>query len=413
MTGEVLTPHVESSEARIVLDPWFKTHAPEEYAKLREQGPVHPVRFASGFNGWMVVDYELARQALTHPALLKDATPAAAALEAVGFVANQADVGVGGNMLEADPPQHTRLRKLVSGAFTPRRTAALEPRIAEITDALLDTLPPAGHTDLVTVLTTPLPVTIIAELLGIPPEHRDAFRTLSSSASLVGTSGHREALAGLHQLLGGLVADKRRSPEDDLLSALVTARDEEDGRLSESELIGTALLLIIAGHETTVNLIGNAVLALLRHPEQLRVLRETPELMPGAIEEFLRYDTSVEHTTLRFAAEDLRFGGQVIAKGDIVAVALASANRGAPLVPPRDPAVLDITAPAARHLAFGHGIHHCLGAPLARLEATVALRTLLRRTRHLELAVEPEELNWIPAGMMRGLLNLPVRYEMA
>jgi cytochrome P450 len=396
----------------VVLNAEFKARAHEEYTRLRSIGPIHQVRLASGIDGWLVVGYDLAREALTHPSLLKDWEPAADKLAAAGYILNKPGVGLGGHMLESDPPAHSRLRRLVSGAFTPRRSAELAPRIEQIAEFLLDSLLPAGEIDLVTAFTAPLPVTVIAELLGIPEEDRDDFRTWAATALEVGAPGHADAVVGLHRLLGKLIPEKRRQPTDDLLSALVAARDEDNGRLSEEELVGTALLLVIAGHDTTVNLLGNAVLALLDHPEQLHTLRERPELIENAVEEFLRYDTSVENSTPRYAADDLTLGEVRVSRGDVVVVALASASRDAPLPPGRDASVLDVTAPAPRHMSFGHGIHHCLGAPLARLEATIALRTLLRRTRCLELALDRRELSWIGSGMMRGVLSLPVRYEL-
>ncbi|MFJ9453888.1 cytochrome P450 [Kitasatospora sp. NPDC101447] len=419
-------------DGRVVLDPAFKADAPARYAALRELGPVHPAEFQPGLTGWLVVGHDLAREALTHPALLKDATPAAGALAAAGFVLHEPSVGLGAQMLEADPPEHTRLRRLAATAFTPRRTAALAPRIEQIAHALIDRMPPSGVIDLVEAFNAPLPATVIAELLGIPPEHHRDFRRWSGQALQVTSPEHRGALAALHALLATLVADKRRRPQDDLLSALVAVRDSpgdhgagpksglerhpgsgsEDGRLSEEELVGTALMLVVAGHESTVNLLGNAVLALLQHPDQLRLLRERPELVPGAVEEFLRHDTSVERSTNRYAAEDLDLGGVSIPRGSLVAVALGSAGHDAPQADGGgDPAGLDVARPAARHLAFGHGVHYCLGAPLARLEATVALRTLLARVPELDLAVPVDSLDWIGSGIIRGVRSLPVRYR--
>ncbi|GGM22419.1 cytochrome P450 [Streptomyces fumigatiscleroticus] len=394
------------------MGPEFKRDAHRQYARLRAKGPVHPAQFFPGITGWVVVDYDLAREALTHPALLKDPEPAAEMLEAAGFLGHKRGTGFGGQMLEADPPEHTRLRRLVSGAFSPKRTAAMEPRITEIAGRLIDALPPSGELDLVEAYTAPLPVAVIAELLGIPEADRQDFRRWTTLAFQVGHPEYATAVASLHGFLRQLAEDKRRAPGDDLLSALVAARDEDDGRLSQDELAGTAALLVIAGHETTVNLLGNAVPALLRHPDQLRLLRDDPRLLPDAVEEFLRYDTSVERTTNRYAAEDLELGGVHIPRGGIVAVALASASRDAPLPDGGDPDVLDITRPAVRHLSFGHGIHHCLGAPLARLETRVALHTLLARVRQLEPAVPAGSLDWFPAGMVRGVLSLPVRYRL-
>ncbi|MFB7493373.1 cytochrome P450 [Streptomyces sp. NPDC056161] len=396
---------------RVVLNPAFKADAPAQYARLRALGPIHPAEFHLGLKGWVVVGHDLAREALTHPALLKDDRPAADALAAAGYVLHQPGVGLGAQMLEADPPEHTRLRRLAAGAMTPRRTAELAPRIQQIADDLIDAMPLAGEIDLVESFNAPLPVAVIAELLGIPVEHREDFRRWSSHALQVASPEHRPALAGLHGLLRGLIADKRHAPADDLLSALVAVRDEDDGRLSEEELVGTALMLTVAGHETTVNLLGNATLALLRRPDQLRLLRDSPELMPGAVEEFLRFDTSVERSTNRFASEDIELGGVRIPRGGIVAVALGSAGHDAQQAAGQDPAVLDVARPHARHLAFGHGVHYCLGAPLARLEATIALRTLLARVTELELAVPVDSLRWIPSGIMRGAVSLPVRYR--
>jgi cytochrome P450 len=361
--------------------------------------------------GWFVVGYDAAREALTHPALLKDPTPAADALEAAGYTLNKPGVGLGGQMLEADAPEHTRLRRLVSGAFTPRRTAELAPRIQRIADDLIDRMAPRGEIDLVESFTARLPVTVIAELLGIPDEHREDFRVWTSNALNLIADDHHDSLRNLHILLSKLIAEKRREPGDDLISALVAARDEDDGRLTEEELVGTVMLLVVAGHETTVNLLGNALFALFRHPEQLRLLRDRPDLLPGAVEEFLRYDSSVEISTHRYAAEDLVLAGQAIPRGSAVVVALSSASRDAPQTDGADPAELDVARRNARHLSFGHGIHHCLGAPLARLEISIALSTLLRRLPRLESVLAPDAEAWIPSGMMRGLTRLPVRYE--
>ena len=217
-----------------------------------------------------------------------------------------------------------------------------------------------------------------------------------------------EGFSNLNAYLAELVAEKRRAPGDDLLSALVAVRDEGDGRLSEEELVGTASLLVMAGHDTTVNLLGNAMVALFDHPGQARLLRQRPELIKGAVEEFLRFDPSVEYTPMRFAARDIELGGARIARGDIVVVSLTSASRSDPALGADQRDSLDVSRPAARHLAFGYGIHRCLGAPLAQLEAEIGIGTLLRRFPHLRLLVPTAELRWIPTGMMRGPLSLPV-----
>nr|WP_269328837.1 cytochrome P450 [Kineosporia babensis] len=216
----------------------------------------------------------------------------------------------------------------------------------------------------------------------------------------------REAGIWLNNYVAALVAGKRARPADDLLSDLVAQTNDEDGALSDAELIGTGVLLVIAGHETTVNLLGNAMVALFRNPDQAAVLRQRPDLLENAVEEFLRYDSSVEQSSFRFAAADLELGGVQIRRGDVVSVFLGEASRAAPQT--GDPKVLDVARPSPRHVAFGHGIHYCLGAPLARMEGAIAIGELLRRFPQIRPAGPVEEVNWIPAGIMRGPVQLPV-----
>lgn len=384
----------------------FKADAPARYAELRELGPVHRSRFSNGIEGWLVVGHDAAQEALVHPALIKDATPSLEVLEAAGYTNHRTGVGLGGNMLVADPPDHTRLRKLVAGAFSPGRTRRLGPRVQEIADSLVDAIAGKGSADLVEEFTEPLPVAVISELLGVPEEDRADFRMWSSRMLGAPSPLQREAGVNLNRYLGELVEAKRRSPDDALLSALVAVSDKDDGRLSEVELVGTAALLVVAGHETTVNLLGNALVALLRAPEQAELLRKRPSLVHGAVEEFLRFDSSVEHATPRYVNEDLVIAGTAMRRGDVVMVALSSASRDVPVE--GDPGVLDVAREGVRHLSFGYGIHYCLGAPLARLEAVVALETLLRRIPDLRPAGSLDELEWVPSGIMRGPLALPV-----
>ena len=384
----------------------FKADAPARYAELRELGPVHRSRFSNGIEGWLVVGHDAAQEALVHPALIKDATPSLEVLEAAGYTNHRTGVGLGGNMLVADPPDHTRLRKLVAGAFSPGRTRRLGPRVQEIADSLVDAIAGKGSADLVEEFTEPLPVAVISELLGVPEEDRADFRVWSSRMLGAPSPLQREAGVNLNRYLGELVEAKRRSPDDALLSALVAVSDKDDGRLSEVELVGTAALLVVAGHETTVNLLGNALVALLRAPEQAELLRKRPSLVHGAVEEFLRFDSSVEHATPRYVNEDLVIAGTAMRRGDVVMVALSSASRDVPVE--GDPGVLDVAREGVRHLSFGYGIHYCLGAPLARLEAVVALETLLRRIPDLRAAGSLDELEWVPSGIMRGPLALPV-----
>ena len=253
-----------------------------------------------------------------------------------------------------------------------------------------------------------LPVRVICELLGVREREQGQFsdwtrKTLGSSPA-----DRQEGFRNLNGYLAELVAEERRAPGPDLLSALVAVRDSRDGRLSEEELVGTATLLVMAGHDTTVNLLGNAMVALFDHPGQARLLRLVAELIKTAVEEFLRFDPSVEYTPMRFAARDIELGGARIARGGIVVVSLTSASRSDPALAAAERDTLDVARPAARHLAFGYGIHRCLGAPLAQLEAEIGIGTLLRRFPDLRPTIPTTELRWIPAGMMRGPLSLPV-----
>jgi len=390
------------------IDAAFKVAAQSRYAELRALGPVHRARILNGIPCWIVVDHDLAKQALTHPALLRDETPARDTLDAAGYTVQLPGVGMARNMLIVDPPDHTRLRRLVAAAFTRPRVAALRPRITEIAEELADGIAAAGETDLVPSYTSLLPVRVICELLGVREREQGQFRDWTRKTLSASPAERQQGFINLNQYLAELVAEKRRAPADDLLSALVAVRDEHDGRLSEEELVGTASLLVIAGHDTTVNLLGNAIVALFDHPGQARLLRQRPEVIKGAVEEFLRFDTSVEFTPMRFAARDIEFGGARIARGDVVVVSLTSANRSDPGLAAAERDTLDVSRPAARHLAFGHGIHRCLGAPLAQLEAEIGIGTLLRRFPDLRLTIPAAELEWIPAGMMRGPLSLPV-----
>jgi cytochrome P450 len=317
------------------------------------------------------------------------------------------------NMLDTDPPDHERLRALVSKAFTPRLIERLRPRVQAISDGLLDAVQDRGEMDLIDDYAFPLPITVIAELLGVPAEDRNNFREWSDAAvSGNASQEYMEQILIPHMqaftdYLRALFEEKRSNPKDDLVSALVRAEEAGD-RLSEDELLGMVFLLLVAGHETTVNLIGNGVLALLQHPDQLRKLKEDPSLIKPAVEELLRYDGPVETSTERFAREDVEIGDQVIPRGEMVLVVLAAADHD----PERfsDPDELDITRTDNRHLAFGKGIHHCLGAPLARMEGQIAISTLLRRMPNLRLEGSPESLSWRPGMILRGLRGLPVAF---
>ncbi|MFB7598149.1 cytochrome P450 [Streptomyces sp. NPDC056160] len=376
------------------------------YARLRAKGPVHRIRMPEGgAEAWLVVGYEAGRAALADPGLSKDWAKASPALP-LGTVSS------GPHMLRYDPPDHTRLRRLVAREFTARRVEELAPRVQRTTDTLLDRMldAPDGRADLVEALPFPLPISVICELLGVPDLDRASFRTWSNEAIGAADVAQRGAAAdAMARYMRELVADKRQRPGEDLLSALIHGEDDDGDRLSHEELVGMAWLLLVAGHETTVNLISNGVLALLTHPGQLAALRADLTLIDAAVEEMLRYDGPLETPTYRFTTEPVTIGDTVVpGGGELVLVAIADANRD----PGRfcDPDRFDITRDARGHVAFGHGIHHCLGAPLARLEARIAVRTLLERCPDLALDIHPAAITWRPGLMIRGPRSLPVRF---
>lgn len=317
------------------------------------------------------------------------------------------------HMLNKDGAEHRRLRNLAGKAFTPARVKALRPRIQAIADELIDGIQERGQIDLIGDYAFHVPTIVISELLGVPAADRERFKDWSNAFVTPALDAAAQARAAqlLQEFVGylrALFTARRQTPQDDLISALVRAQDAGD-QLSEAELFSTVVLLIVAGHETTVNLIGNAVLALLRQPERQRRLAENSSLMEAAVEEFLRYDSPVERALVRWAAQDTVLGGQQIRRGDLVIGVIGSANRdpGHYAQPDR----LDLERGAQRHLAFGHGAHYCLGAPLARLEGEIAIGTLLRRLPGLRLAVPESELVWRTVPTFRGLAALPVTWE--
>jgi cytochrome P450 len=386
-------------------DPWTATADGErhrEYAALGERGPVQQVLLPNGAPGWLVTSNEAARAALTHPGLSKGGPARAPYADELppGIAA-----AINNHMLAMDPPDHTRLRKLVSGAFTRRRTEALAPAIQQLADDLLDRLADRDEADLITTFAYPLPIAVICRLLGVPDADHHLFREWTAplvvGGNMAGVEAYSAAATALVTYVRELLAEKRMRPADDLLSALVAARDGTD-RLAEDELTSMVYLLLLAGHETTVNLIGNGVLALLTHPDQLGLLRAEPERLPAAVEELLRFDGPLQSTIPTIATEPVEIAGTTIPEGANVVVALLAANR--------DPDRLDITRAETRgHLAFGHGVHHCLGAPLARLEGRIALGSLIARFPRLRLAVPAAEITRTPGFLMNGLAALPVR----
>jgi cytochrome P450 len=389
------------------MDPEFVADPYQTYHRLRATDPVHhsPLGF------WVLTRYEDVVAVLRDPRLAKEAI---ASVVAARFGV-EVPVGMRLSMLDRDPPDHTRLRGLVSKAFTPRVVEALRPHIQQIVDGLLERVERAGSMDLIEEFAYPLPVVVICEMLGVPVEDHERFKgwslEIARSLDLIlqppDSDLARRSVDARHALTDyfrGLIAERRASPRADMLSALIAAEEAGD-RLSEQELMATCILLLVAGHETTVNLIGNGTLALLRHPDELRRLRENPSLIGSAVEELLRYDGPVQRTA-RIPSAAVTIGGRTIEAGEMVMPFIGAADRDPAHFP--DPDRLDIARSDNRHIAFGLGIHFCLGAPLARLEGQIAINTLVRRLPKLALATDRPEYR--QSLTLRGLKTLPVAF---
>jgi len=384
------------------------------FEAVRDRAPVHRVTLADGHEAWLVVRHAEARAALNDPRISKDMQ---AAMAASGSIVAEGLPGpaFARHMLAVDPPDHTRLRRLVAGAFSLRRVEALHEHVQRIVDDMLDAIAARGAdtvVDLIDNFAFPLPFTVICELLGVPETGRSSFghalvEMLVPTRTEEEYANAKAASDTVVAFLGNLVAEKRRHPDDALVSALIDARDGDE-QLTEQELLSTIFQLVIAGHDTTSSLIGNGVVALLTHPEQLARLRADPALMANAVEELIRYDAPVPHSTFRYAREPIELGGVTIPAGAQILVNLAAANRDGEHY--ARPDALDVDRSDGRHLGFGHGIHFCLGAPLARMEGQIALGTLIRRFPDLRLAVPVEQLHWDHGDglVLRGLTNLPV-----
>ncbi|MFH9493268.1 cytochrome P450 [Streptomyces halstedii] len=405
-------------DAAPALFTWeFATDPYPAYAWLRAHSPVHRTTLPSGVEAWLVTRYEDARQALADARLSKDPAHHAGPSDAKGKtgIPGERKAELTTHLLNIDPPDHTRLRRLVSKAFTPRRVAAFAPRVQELTDRLIDGFADRGQADLIHDFAFPLPIYAICDLLGVPEEDQDDFRDWAGMMIRHGggpRGGVARSVKKMRGYLAELIHRKRENPGDDLISDLIRASDHGE-HLTENEAAAMAFILLFAGFETTVNLIGNGVYALLCHPEQRERLQRSlaageSGLLATGIEELLRYDGPVELATWRYATVPLTLGGEEIGAGDPVLVVLAAADRDPDRFP--DPDRLDLARSDNQHLGYGHGIHYCLGAPLARLEGQTALATLLGRLPDLRLAVEPGELRRRGGLIMRGLRTLPVEF---
>ena len=390
------------------------------FAQIREMGAVVPIPFpiAGNTQAWMVTRIEEA----VH--ILKDHEHFTVDPRSIGVddflrqrFADTSDDTFSfftsrSSMVSVDEPDHRRLRGLVSQAFTPRYMESLRPRVQEIADELLDEVQVQGQMDIIESYAFPLPINVISEMLGVPKEDRPQIRAWSESMVTGGgmMGGSEEGIASMRAFSAyarQLVSEKREHPQNDLISQLVTIEEQGD-RLSELELISMITLLIFAGHETTSNLIGIGTLMLLDHPDQLAKLKADLSLVPLAVEELLRFNGPVTMPAPRFATEDIELAGQQIKKGDILITVLISANRDEKQF--TDPDELNIARTLNRHIAFGQGIHICLGAPLARLEGDIAFTTLLRRLPNLRLNAPRESITWRASANLRGLTALPVSF---
>jgi cytochrome P450 len=390
------------------MDPEFVADPYPMYQRLQADDPVHhsPLGF------WVLTRYADVMASLRDPRLVKEPI---AAFVAARFGMTVPPPGLGLSMLDRDPPDHTRLRGLVSKAFTPKALERLRPDIQRIVDGLLDQVDGRGEMDLIDEFAYPLPVNVICDMLGVPVKDHERFkqwgldiaRGLDAIMLPPDSEVGQRSIAGrraLAQYFRELIAQRRAAPRDDMLSALIAAEEAGD-KLNEEELLATCILLLVAGHETTVNLIGNGTLALLRHPAELRRLRDDPGIIGTAVEELLRFDGPVQRTA-RIPSEDIVVGGRTIPKGEMVMPFLGAADRDPAQFP--DPQRLDLTRADNRHIAFGLGIHFCLGAPLARMEGQIAINTLLKRLPKLALATDKPEFR--QSLTLRGLQSLPVSF---
>ncbi|MGW1979467.1 cytochrome P450 family protein [Streptomyces sp. NPDC001889] len=398
------------SETFDLYSPAFAADPHAMYTAMRERAPAHLAHYPGGLDLWLVTRYEDVRTVLSDHRFSMSSENSASPL----FADDPEEHGTRGlehNLTNLDPPDHTRLRRLVTREFSAARVEALRSRVAAHVDALIDAFAGDGTADLVAQFAVPLPTGVAAQLLGVEPEDWERFRVFSRRLVMPDYDMTPEDFTRNKQhiraFIGELIDRKRARPGNDLAGSLTRACDAE-GAITEDELVGTLFTLLVGSHETTTNFIGNAVLALLRHPDQLELLRTSPELLPAAVEELLRYDGPFEASSLRFAVEDVEMGGVTVPAGSTVVAVLASANRD----PERffDPDRLEIRRPDNAHVAFGHGIHFCPGRSLSLLEAEVALERLISRLPGLRHA-GGAPLRWHEGLFFRGLHELPVAFE--
>ncbi|MFI0483545.1 cytochrome P450 [Actinomadura sp. 9N215] len=387
-------------QKRELLGPGFDIDPYPAYRRLREEAPVHRVRLRDGLYCWWISRYEDARAALADPRLSRDprsAVPEWRAADRGRRLEDESELGT--HLLTLDPPDHTRLRRLVHEAFSARAVEAIEDRVQKTAGALADRFQDRGTAEIIGEYAYPLAAAVIGTIMGVPARDHHLFRQWTSNA--VPDAGPGPSPGAY---IDELVEAKRRAPGDDLVNTLIT-----DGELSAAELRSMIFLLLIAGHEGSVALVGNALVALLRHPDRLRLLRSRPDLLGPAVEEALRWDGPMELAAWRFPKEPVVYGGIRIPAGEPVVISLAAAHRDPEAF--TDPDEFDVGRADNPHLAFGRGIHYCVGAQLARLEGRIAIGTLINRLPGLALAVPLEELPRQPSFIVRGLHELPVTFS--
>lgn len=396
----------------MMLNPFMEQFRTDPYPAYKMLRDAAPVLWQEMMQAWLVTGYDEVQAILRDHATFSSERQRSSN-RLVAQMTEQGDSGLmrrTATMLSSDPPDHTRMRNLVNKAFTPRVVERMRGHIQEVCEGLLDAVHAPDGIDVVKDLAVPLPIIVIAEMLGVPPSEREQFKAWSTdiAAVLGGPSADAAARAqasseALGDYFSGIIEERRRQPKDDLISGLIAARDQGD-LLSQDELTATLVLLLVAGNETTTNLIGNGMLALMRNPAQRRRLQDDPSIIAGAVEELLRYDGPVQATS-RVALRDVELQGKQVKEGQILITFLGAANHDPRQF--REPGVLDLTREDNRHLGFGMGIHYCLGAPLARVEAQIAIPALLKRYPDAELEVAQPQ--WGSSFILRGLKSLPLR----